>query len=323
MSRGISTSLLAAPLLIAFACGVPFQALSDVPGGAAGAGDEAAVGDAGVLGLGGRPGVISKPTTLGGTNASAGDDSGVAAAASDVVDGAGTTSAAGAPSSAGTCPQLGGEKLVQADGYCIDENEVTAAHYQEFVSSHPSLAEQPAACAGNTTFANACKTLAPEKEPVSCVDWCDAHAYCASVGKRLCGSANAVGGPMPYDAPVTAADNQWYAACSHGGENVYPYGDAYDSSACWSGDRAPTGAVRVKTASGCVGGYEGLWDMSGGLAEWVDSCNAETGAADACHIRGGSFSGTADQLRCDWQSGTPRNTTSNYIGFRCCADVEP
>jgi formylglycine-generating enzyme required for sulfatase activity len=158
---------------------------------------------------------------------------------------------------------------------------------------------------------------------VRCVDWCDAHAYCQSVGKRLCGANSAAAPGMPYDAPVAALDNQWYSACSHGGEVVYPYGDAYNATACWGADRPPTGAPTVKSAPGCVGGYQGLWDMSGGLAEWVDSCNAEKGMGDACHIRGGSFSGTAEQLRCDWQSGTPRNTTSNYIGFRCCAAALP
>jgi formylglycine-generating enzyme required for sulfatase activity len=321
MSRGISTSLLAAPLLIALACGEPFLAVDETTA-TAGAADDTALSSAGVLGLGGRPAVINKPA-LGGT--SAGGNNGGVPAGAGAVDSAGAPGAAGAPSvvGAGACPTLLGEKLIQANGFCIDENEVTAAHYQEFVASHPSLADQPAACAGNTTFANACKTTSPAKEPVSCVDWCDAHAYCKSVGKRLCGTANTVGGAMPYDAPVTAPDNQWYAACSHDGERVYPYGDQYDSSACWSGDRPPSGAVTVKTASGCVGGYEGLSDMSGGLAEWVDSCSAEKGMADACHIRGGSFSGTAEQLRCDWESGTPRSTTSNYIGFRCCAELVP
>jgi formylglycine-generating enzyme required for sulfatase activity len=82
------------------------------------------------------------------------------------------------------------------------------------------------------------------------------------------------------------------------------------------------GSAGVKSASGCVGGYDGVFDMSGGVAEWVDSCNGAKGMTDACHIRGGSYSATSEQLRCDWQSASARNTSSNFIGFRCCASLE-
>jgi hypothetical protein len=313
-------ALVAAPLLLAFACGEPFTGVvpDDVHGSAAGEPD----GLAALRGVGGKPGVVSKPA-IGGGNAEA-----AAGVASDAGGSAGDRSDAGAAGAAGSpgvssrvCPMLGGETLVLADGFCIDESEVTVAHYQAFVAGHPSVDAQPAACAGNVSFANNCKSTKPEQEPQRCVDWCDARAYCESVGKHLCGSSSAAKGAMPYDAAAAAPDNQWYGACSHAGEVAYPYGDDYDTSACWSADRPPVGALMVKNASGCVGGYAGLWDMSGGLAEWVDSCNAEKGMNDACHIRGGSFSGTAEQLRCDWQSATPRNTSSNYIGFRCCAEL--
>jgi formylglycine-generating enzyme len=88
-------------------------------------------------------------------------------------------------------------------------------------------------------------------------------------------------------------------------------------------DRPAAFALTVKSADNCVGGFAGLFDMSGGMAEWVDSCIGEDGMADACRIRGGSISGTAEQLRCDWQDATARSTSSSYIGFRCCADRAP
>lgn len=121
--------------------------------------------------------------------------------------------------------------------------------------------------------------------------------------------------------PATAAENQWYSACSHAGELAYPYGESYDDAACWGAAHPPVGALAVKTAPSCTGGYAGLFDMSGALAEWVDSCNAEKGMSDGCRIRGGSYSATPEQMRCDWQSATPRDTVSNYIGIRCCADL--
>jgi formylglycine-generating enzyme required for sulfatase activity len=140
------------------------------------------------------------------------------------------------------------------------------------------------------------------------------------VGKRLCGAIE--GGASAFEAPAASNDSQWYSACSRAGTLIYPYGDEYDATACWGADR-PNTALAVKSAEACVGGYEGLWDMSGNLAEWVDSCSGETGPTDACHIRGGSLSASAEQLRCDGESATARSTSSNYIGFRCCAALVP
>lgn len=320
MSRGVLGFWACVPLAIVAACGEPFSAMTN-EAGAAGSDDTSGVAQAGKLGLGGGA-IVNRPQLAGASASSVGGEANVEASggapSSEAVAGAPTE--AGAPAVVvGKCPELGGEKLVRAGGFCIDESEVTFAHYQAFVDSHPSVAAQPAVCAGNATFANGCKATEPAKQPARCVDWCDARAYCQSVGKHLCGSGES--GALPYDAAVISTDNQWYAACSHGGERTYPYGDSYDTSACWSAHRPPVGNLTVKSASGCVGGYEGLWDMSGGLAEWIDSCNGEKGMVDACHIRGGSFSGSSAELRCDWESGAARNTSSNYIGFRCCADL--
>lgn len=279
---------------------------------------------------GGAPDTPGKRMPVAGSSQAGSVSSGEGGAAGDssepgMAGESGTTGQAGSgTSSSGVCPALGGEKLVLASGFCIDETEVTAAHYQAFVDQHPSVSEQPYACQGNLSFASGCSAPQPEKQPVRCVDWCDARAYCASVGKKLCGSSAssaASSGAMPYDAPANALENQWYSACSHGGEVAYPYGDDYDAAACWGADRPQVGVATVKSAQACVGGYAGLWDMSGGVAEWVDSCNGEKGMTDACHIRGGSSSGSSEQLRCDWQSATPRDTSSSFIGFRCCADL--
>jgi formylglycine-generating enzyme len=314
MSRGIvAFVLLSSPLGLA-ACGEAFTAVSTSD--EAGAATELP-GDAGATSLGGKAGAS--------TRAEGGDGAGLAGETSagqpSVLDAAGAA-AGGAPlgsTASLRCPDLRGEKLVLAGEHCIDENEVTAAHYQAFVDEEPSLDAQPLECLGNLSFANGCKFAEPAKQPVRCVDWCDAHAYCASVGKRLCGSIN--GGATPYDAPPDSLEDQWYSACSHGGQRAYPYGGEYDAQACWGAEQPTAGTMTVKSASGCEGGYEGLFDMSGAMAEWVDSCSAAAGLTDSCRIRGGSSSANADQLRCDRHAATPRNTTSNYIGFRCCADA--
>jgi hypothetical protein len=53
-----------------------------------------------------------------------------------------------------------------------------------------------------------------------CVDWCDAHAYCKPVGKRLCGKIG--GGPNLYADYASASSSEWYRACSSGGSFTYP-----------------------------------------------------------------------------------------------------
>ncbi len=316
MSRVILAAV-GLPLLLSVACSAPFTAASDEARGTPVTVDDAAGGE-GVVAAAGRAGSSSTGSKASGGSAS--DEGG--APSSGGSDGGGGSQGGASVLTAAVCPDLRGEKLVLAGSFCIDATEVTVASYQAFVDSKPSVAEQPYACLGNATFANACPATNPTKEPVRCVDWCDARAYCASVGKRLCGAdATSDGGAMPFEAPATAAENQWYSACSHAGELTYPYGDSYAESACWGATHPPVGALAVKAAASCTGGYTGLFDMSGGLAEWVDSCNAEKGMGDGCRIRGGSYAATPEQMRCDWQSASPRDTVSNYIGIRCCADL--
>ncbi len=126
----------------------------------------------------------------------------------------GSTSAGGAGGSGGakalTCPAgTQGAKLifVQTDtgaGYCIDQREVTRGEYKAFLDAKAGdVKGQPPGCAWNEGYAPVpdpedphgrygCPTDSWALEtypdyPVVCVDICDAIAYCAWAGKRLCG----------------------------------------------------------------------------------------------------------------------------------------
>jgi formylglycine-generating enzyme required for sulfatase activity len=191
-------------------------------------------------------------------------------------------------------------------------------------------------CSGNTTFTPAsdalnCTQYDPvnnKDAPVSCVDWCDAQAFCAWAGKRLCGKIG--GGANLTSDFADATKSEWFTACSHAGQNDFPYGSSYQSNACVGVDYGGTRQRAVPTAS-CVGGYAGLYDLSGNVSEWENSCSGSTGASDLCAYRGGSYAdldtGTTPTLRCN--SGTTttpklatkaRSAHDPEIGFRCCSD---
>jgi formylglycine-generating enzyme required for sulfatase activity len=204
-------------------------------------------------------------------------------------------------------------------GYSIDATEVTRSQYQAWLSTNPSTATQPPFCDWNTSFQPSHFPGTDDNHPVGGVDWCDAHAYCHAVGKRLCGKIG--GWTNAYDDYADASKSQWYAACSSGGNKVYPYGDVYDGQACNGEAMGLIEASEVGSLSSCqssVPGYEGVYDMSGNVIEWEDSCNGITGEKDRCRLRGGNFYNDHNH-RCDDGATFPRNAHYDDFGIRCCS----
>ena len=220
-------------------------------------------------------------------------------------------------------PTTGGPALVRlVDGYCIDETEVTQGQYSAWLSGAPSgeLAE----CEWNTDFSPTCgwDPVGKANYPVVCVDWCDAYAYCKGVGKRLCGKR--AGGANGFFDFANPGESQWYNACVSGAAgNVYPYGNAYEADTCNGVDHNIGATLAVGTMPGCqstAGGYEGVYDLSGNVWEWEDSCEDPTRESDCCRLRGDSnYDGVAHYLRCVYDGGGTRGVRSNDVGFRCCA----
>ena len=243
----------------------------------------------------------------------------------------GTSSAGGAGGVGGTgggmdCPIVEGAVMVPitafGQSYCIDPTEVTKGHYKTWLDSMPDPGLQAARCGWNSMFVPSDPAWPPavteEDLPVTHVDWCDAFAYCAGVGKRLCGKIG--GGPnlfADYDDPARSA---WLNACSQEGTKAYPYGDVYDPTQCNTAGFGVGATINVGTAPGCVGGYPGIHDMSGNVYEWEDSCSAEIGESDMCRRRGGSYFVEGMVVRCLVNEMQLRSATTNGIGFRCCSD---
>ena len=100
---------------------------------------------------------------------------------------------------------------------------------RNFVCKNTS--EQRAECEWNYTFQPSEPGADPE-HPVTHVDFCDAVAFCAWAGKRLCGKIG--GGELSFAELSLASESQWFAAC--GGPE--PGSFAFRLLLTWSASRA-------------------------------------------------------------------------------------
>lgn len=313
--------------------GQPDAPTAGMPSASAGVGGSLASGGSGgaAMGTGGTTAGTGGALTSGGSSG-AGPGSG------------GTTSAGSGGSAHYTCPTVHGRISVEIpragspNVYCIDRGEVKNAEYQAFLDAGVSTSGQSAACAFNSNYgpdtAGSCTQYDPVGKanlPVACVDWCDAAAYCKWEGKRLCGRIDGAGSNPPASF-ADASKSAWYRACSHAGDFDLPYGNVYNGERCVGLDNISVFPVAVPHTD-CEGGYSGLYDMSGNVSEWEDSCAADTGATDQCLTRGGSYLdtnktvGSAPSLLCNsnthgnpMAATKPRSTRDKEIGFRCCGD---
>lgn len=229
-----------------------------------------------------------------------------------------------------TCP-IGMVRVpVGALAYCVDASEVTIAEYEAFVAKTPPKSVTfPTQCKWKAagSFAASPKPSGGPNTPVRNVDWCDAWAYCDSVGSRLCGQigTGSTKNPTPYAQYDDPNVGQWRHACSYGASPAWPYGASADATRCNTIERAPDGGtnavVPVRSLTACNGTspeLNALYDMSGNVAEWEDSCQATTGEGDSCRVRGGSFRDKATVSSCGVSTTRNRSDRQDWVGFRCC-----
>jgi hypothetical protein len=170
--------------------------------------------------------------------------------------------------------------------------------------------------------------------PWTLVNLAQARAACAGAGLRLCKVTRAAS----CSSGAVSAD-EWGAACAAGltcpaGPRAFPYSCDYSAAACngadLSADVVATGSLamcQTGDLDAATAGTQSAWDMSGNVAEWTEDCRGTLSDGSGRHaytLRGGSFTSSAQALRCDFMSLVVAETfTFNDTGFRCCSSCAP
>jgi formylglycine-generating enzyme required for sulfatase activity len=220
--------------------------------------------------------------------------------------------------SPGTCSGWAGPESVNIENiFCIDSTQVTNVQYAQFVHAvTPQMTQQAPGCEWNDTFNPATGLPLPgtmDDYPVGSVDFCDAWAYCAWAGKRMC--AEFTRQSMGLDDPTTG---EVYHACAGGSRLLpYAYGNVYDPNAC----PTPAGAaVPVKSRPGCASiVYPNLYDLCDDIGFWENMCSG-LACRDTNPIGGIP---AAQSHRCDDSNSDSQMFQYPAIGIRCCSDVIP
>jgi formylglycine-generating enzyme required for sulfatase activity len=74
----------------------------------------------------------------------------------------------------------------------------------------------------------------------------------------------------------------------------------------------------MSTCQSNVPGYSGVYDLSGNLTEWEDSCERHGGGV-FCRQRGGPFRYGTSYLSCGSDAYYYSYETRDFVGFRCCS----
>jgi formylglycine-generating enzyme len=234
------------------------------------------------------------------------------------------------PKEEGPPPALVPIRDPDADCFWMDETEVTVGQYEawldeldagmkadwneDFCPEKPADSK-PLAVLGLTAV---CKVSPPrgggkplqKDEPIRCVDWCEADAYCRSAGKRLCK------GSAPAD--------EWAIACSAGYAQAYPFDLSAPGHPCTYDQTCSSGCGPLPAAQdvSCRPSPTGPLNLGGNVEEWVDDCSPPTDEVISCGTRGGSYRSSLPQLSCLYLPGSaPAADRDAGRGFRCCADL--
>ncbi|MDO5576740.1 MAG: PKD domain-containing protein, partial [Fibrobacter sp.] len=129
------------------------------------------------------------------------------------------------------------------------------------------------------------------------ITYSEAQKKCAESGKRLC------------------TPQEWETACQSGKKrNDYPYGSKYKPENCNTmGNPSVKNSLTVSgNFTSCVGDFQ-IYDMSGNVAEWVESPKKANP-----YVYGGSWQNSEEGSKCNSRIELEDGIKYFYAGFRCC-----
>jgi len=181
----------------------------------------------------------------------------------------------------------------------IQIDEVTVAQYERCVDVGRCTP------AGTEEFCNAGRP-GREHNPINCVSYAQAEAYCAWLGRRL------------------PTEDEWEYAASGKAKRLYAWGNGSPAGrVCWGRPDAGTCDVGSFDAGATP---EGLRDMTGNVWEWTSSdyCPYDGGHCrhDQKVARGGGWYGAEPSvMRTQVRQGYSPSTESANVGFRCARSL--
>ena len=222
-------------------------------------------------------------------------------------------------------------RSVRLDSFYLDRTEVTNAAFKKFLDKNPAWRKGviPPALHNGKYLQDWRETDFPAAKadyPVAFVSWYTAAAFCRSQGKRL-----------PTEA-------EWEFAARGGlGEKQFPWGDEMPDRQRANFGASGIGAA-VRVAAYAPNGY-GLFDMAGNVWEFLAdewgkypasaelSVNPVAGgdfflSGDSFRsiktrraLRGGSFGGSAINLRVAYRDSHQPENAVEHVGFRCAQNA--
>jgi formylglycine-generating enzyme len=202
--------------------------------------------------------------------------------------------------------------------YWIDTTEVTEGQYAAYLAANPTP-RTDALCSEPPEVDAECLGRAPvddgSKLPMTCVDWCDADAFCRWAGKMLCEDS------FTAIEPELSNKSDFVFACKkESGTNSTPYGPNCGQQACTVSGAAP---IEAGTTLECWVQADdekmtNVHDLIGNVEEWTQSCRSTDPTSD-CTVRGGSFRRFDARACCVQKTELFRRRRLPTLGFRCCA----
>jgi formylglycine-generating enzyme required for sulfatase activity len=212
---------------------------------------------------------------------------------------------------------MGPEHTVKLADFRLDVTEVTVAAYRGCVNAG-SCTE--AGRKFNGPYQQGCMwdDAGLGTNPINCVTWPQADAYCKWAGKELpteeqweYAARGKIGRDFPWGMAIRGHDD-WGVP-----DDVRDYVIGCDFG--WRGACPVGSAPRGNTP-------EGVQDMAGNVREWTASVyckydNPRCGGEERV-FRGGDIHGSGRHFRGTFRVGTNPEMSSDEIGFRCAQRVE-